>query len=38
MISKKKAIRPGWWAEITTLTYGRARIVITDGIFIENSW
>ncbi len=34
----KKAIRAGWWAEITPLTYGRVRIIITDGTFVDNSW
>ncbi len=34
----KKLIREGWWAEIVPLTYGRARIIVTDGTLIENSW
>jgi hypothetical protein len=34
----KKEIRPGWWAEIVPLTFGRARIIVTDGTFIENGW
>ena len=34
----KKFIRNGWWAEITDLTYGRARIVVTDGSMVEEGW
>ena len=28
----------GWWAEITPLTFNRARIIITDGGGVENGW
>ena len=34
----KKPIREGWWVEIVPLTYGRTRIVVTDGAWVENSW
>ncbi len=34
----KKDIRKGWWAEIVPLTYGRARIIVTDGFGVENGW
>lgn len=30
---------PGpWWAEIVPLTFGRARIILTDGDSVQNSW
>lgn len=29
---------PDWWAEIMSLTYARARIIITDGSYMENGW
>ncbi len=34
----KKLIREGWWAEIIPLTYGRARITVTDGALVEAAW
>lgn len=33
-----KPVRPGWWAEIVPLTYGRARIIVTDGYSVEHGW
>lgn len=35
---KTKEIRTGWWAEIMPLTFSRARIIITDGRFVEIGW
>lgn len=26
------------WMEIQPLTFGRARIVVTDGIFVDDGW
>jgi hypothetical protein len=26
------------WAEIMPLTYGRARIILTDGYYVSDSW
>lgn len=31
-------LRNGWWAEVMPLTFGRGRIVITDGYGIADSW
>ena len=30
--------RPGWHYEITPMTFGKARICLTDGIGVENGW
>lgn len=40
----KDAVKPGsnrqmgWWYEITPLTYGRARIILTDGTYVDDGW
>lgn len=34
----KKTIRKGWGAEIVPLTYGRARIIVTDGFAVDENW
>lgn len=34
----KKPLRTGWWAEVIPLTYGRARIIVTDGSSVDDSW
>jgi hypothetical protein len=31
-------VRDGWRLEIIPLTYGRARIIHTDGIFVDEYW
>ncbi len=30
--------RREWFVEIIPLTYGRARIIVTDGLSVEDSW
>ncbi len=30
--------RPGWYYEILPLTLGRARILYTDGAFVDHHW
>lgn len=27
-----------WYAEVMPLTFARARIIITDGLSVENGW
>lgn len=31
-------IPPGYWVEVIPLTYGRARIILTDGFSVSDSW
>lgn len=28
----------GWWYEIWPLTFGRARIILTDGYSVDSGW
>jgi hypothetical protein len=28
----------GWHAELIPLTFGRARIIVTDGTFVRDGW
>lgn len=37
MIDPKTVTAP-WRYEIMELTFGRARIVLTDGMFVEDLW
>ena len=30
--------RPGWYYEVLDLTFGRCRIVYTDGITVDDFW
>jgi hypothetical protein len=34
----KEAAKEGWWYEIMPLTFDRARIVLTDGGYVEDGW
>ncbi|MCY3677695.1 MAG: hypothetical protein OXH66_08845 [Gemmatimonadetes bacterium] len=34
----KPSIRAGWTYELMPLTFGRGRIVLTDGSFVEDAW
>ena len=40
----KDAVKPGsngqegWWYEIMPLTFDRARIVLTDGTYVDDGW
>ena len=34
----KKPLSEGWWAEVVPLTFGRARITITDGFAVSNAY
>lgn len=38
MIRKNIPGRTDLWAEIVPLTFGRARIVLTDGYFVADNW
>lgn len=38
MIRKDVPGRTGWWVEINDLFGGRARIVVTDGMFVDVGW
>ena len=31
-------IPEGYWAEIMPLTFGRARIIVTDGYSVSDGW
>jgi len=31
-------IPPEYWIEIVPLTFGRARIIVTDGCFVSDGW
>jgi hypothetical protein len=31
-------VRDGWRLEIVPLTFGRARIIHTDGVFVQGFW
>jgi hypothetical protein len=37
-VELKKELKNGWWAEVVPLTYGRARIIVTDGFAVADSW
>jgi hypothetical protein len=37
-VDLRKDIKEGLWAEIVPLTYGRARIIVTDGFGVYDSW
>ena len=31
-------VKIGWWYEIIPLTFSRARIIYTDGSFVDDGW
>lgn len=37
-MSPKRREIPGFYYEITPLTFGRARIIYTDGMFVEDGY
>ncbi len=38
VMKKDHPTKPGWWYEVQLATFGKAKILRTDGFYVEDNW